>query len=381
MSTLQTGRLDRTCLDISSKLAEPFCRAYEYLRYRLVAPLGPKFDNYANRVQEIAFRIFIVLVALAIILACIAFPLPMIGGALALGIVSRVFRAIGFYVQKDGYTYVQGDASEKILDPKNPKVSIATWNICGIRAGMSKDHGGVVDILKYRINEIVAKIEAEDPDVLILDEVYDTAVAEAFISRLPRYRHVFAHMGPSVFGSVSGVMVFSKCAVHDFSFTSFKNNSWTINRGFASLELKTSSSASSPCLRVVCTHLTCDAKEKMEQVAQIVDTVAHKKLMPTVLAGDLNIERDEEEGTLLSKHLLHGYKGSEPTCTNRLIAEWYGNKAKPDETIDYLSLFKIGGEGVRFRNCHLIRAFDSKYDTLASSSDHHGIFGEVEVIA
>jgi endonuclease/exonuclease/phosphatase family metal-dependent hydrolase len=185
-------------------------------------------------------------------------------------------------------------------------------------------------------------------------------------------------------------MVISKCAVHNFSHTSFENNKWTLNRGFASLELKATPQDALPCARLIGTHLIHgdeaeDKKNRMEQIAQIVNHMARQTLaMPTVLAGDLNIERDQEEGGILSSRLHHGYQGHNPTCTNRLVAQW-DSKAKSvwGETIDYISLLKnaqpdgiripVVDENVILENCHLVEAFDESYNTKTALSDHHGL--------
>ena len=381
-SSFKGSGWDRTFLDLSSRMSEPFCAAWHLLCFRLVAPLDPqKFENCTLVTNEVATRTLIGLGAsLGAILTCLA-PIPLISSVLVLGVGSKIFRSIGFALQKEGYTHIRGIVPEKPLDPQDLQVKVMSWNICGIGGGMSLDHGGVTH-WRSRLGPIVEKIKAEDPDVLILQEVYDAALAEALVDRLKSdYAHFFTHLGPNVWGSVGGCMVISKCAVHRFSHTSFANNQWTLNRGVASLELKATSEEALPCARVLGTHLIhgdkpLDQKHRMEQVAQIVNHVARQALaVPTVLAGDLNMERDLEEGKILSAHLHHGYLGAEPTCTNRLVAQW-DREAKSvwGETIDYVSLFKDRlVEGVTLENGHLVKAFNDSYDTKTALSDHHGV--------
>ena len=318
---------DRTFLDLSSMMAEPLCAAWNLLRFRLAAPLDPqKFENCNTLTKEIAARTFIVLGTVFLV---VSMPVQVLCGVAFLGGGSKLLRAIGFALQTGGFTHIRGKGPEITLDPQNPKVKVMSWNVCGVGGGMSLDHGGVV-LWRARLDPIIEKIKSEDPDVLILQEIYDTTLGAALIERLQSdYAHFFTHLGPNVWGSVGGVMVVSKCAVHNFSHTSFTTNNWTLNRGFAELELKAAPQDSSPCLKVIGTHLIHgddlqDKNNRMAQVAQIVRSVAHRTLpiVPTILAGDLNIERDQEEGTQLSSRLVHGYKGSEPTCTNRLVAQW-----------------------------------------------------------
>lgn len=382
---------DRTFLDLSSKMSEPFCTAWNLCRFRLVAPLDPqKFENCSTQAKEIAARAFIGLgLGLGGFLLCAA-PVPMLSSVAVLGVGSKVLRAIGFALQKGGYTHVRGLGPEKALNPKNPQVKVVSWNLCGVGGGMSLDHGGVVH-WRSRLDAILEKIKTEDPDVLVLQEIYDTALAEALIERLQSdYAHFFTHLGPNVWGSVGGCMVISKCAVHDFSHTSFSNNHWTVNRGFATLELKANPQDVLPCARIIGTHfIDGEGSEgqanRTVQVAQIVNHVAHKTLaIPTLLAGDLNMERDQEEGTFLSSYLHHGYQGAEPTRTNRLVDQWDCKEATgSEETIDYLSLFKSAlpdgtriptiDENIVLENCHLLQAYDSSYNTKTALSDHQGL--------
>ncbi len=371
--------LDRTFLDLSSKMAEPFCLAWHLYCYRLVAPLGPqKFENCTTRTQEVATRVLIGLSLGVFGAALYTAPISLVGGALALGIGSKVVRAIGFALQKEGYTHILGKCLEKTLDPQNPQIKVMTWNICGVGGGMSLDHGGVIH-WRSRLDALVSKIKTEDPDVLILQEVYDTALAEALTKKLQSdYAHFYLHLGPNVWGSVGGCMVFSKCAVHDFSHTSFTNNQWTLNRGFADLEIKASALDTAPCARIIGTHLIHgdtpeDQNNRMHQVAQIVNSVAHKTI-PTILTGDLNIERDAPEGGILSSHLHHAYQGLGATCTNRLEAQWDDKPGSvQEETIDYISLFKSTGESSLLEECHLVEAFDGSFNTKTALSDHHGL--------
>jgi endonuclease/exonuclease/phosphatase family metal-dependent hydrolase len=372
---------DRTFLDLSSKMAEPFCSAWHLYCFRLVAPLDPqKFENCSTRVKEVATR---VLIGLSLGVAGAAFyaaPIPLIGGALALGLGSKVVRAAGFGLQKEGYTHVLGTCPEKTLDPHNPQIKVMTWNICGVGGGMSLDHGGVAH-WRSRLDAIAIKIKTEDPDVLVLQEIYDTALAEALIQKLQsEYAHFYLHLGPNVWGSVGGCMVLSKCAVHDFSHTSFTNNEWTLNRGFADLEIKAHPNDTLPCARIIGTHLTHgdalkDQNNRMLQVAQIVNHVTLKTLaIPTILTGDLNIERDTPEGVTLSSYLHHAYQSPEPTCTNQLAAQW-GAKTSTiaEETIDYISLFKNTADSATLQECHLVEAFDESFNTKTALSDHHGL--------
>lgn len=370
---------DRFFLRASSLLAEPACKAFELLRFRLVMPLDPKkFDNYPSVMQEIAFRAFII--AAAVFAGCSIWlhPFPILFTAVALTSTIKILRAIGYALQKNDFTYIQGSALEK---PVGSNLKVMTWNVCGISGGMHYDHGGVIS-WRARLDKIVEMIRKEDPDVLILQEIYDTELCEALQEKLgPHYAHFFTHLGPNVLGSEGGLLMATKNKVANFSHTSFENNDWTLNRGFASLELQ--DSRGQGCIRIIGTHLIhgSDDEKRKPQVGQIANFVQQLPKLPTVIAGDLNIERDEAGRTILNAHLIHGYQGTEPTCTNRLAQQWENNpKASPDEMIDYISFFKntVADNSVRFEECKALASYDPiTFDTQTALSDHKALVATI----
>ena len=383
---------DRKILSLSSHLTEPFCQSYRLLYYRLLSPLQ-KFESLPSKVQEIAFRGIIATGALAGSLAAFSFPIPVLGGAACLGIASKLLRYIGFSLQQDGYTHVKGEIEEKTL--LDGRFKLMTWNICGLAGGFSIDHGGVVD-WRLRLRDILKTIREEDPDVLVLHEVVDTALAEALIKNLStNYAHFYIHLGSSLWGVGSGCMVLTKTAVDHFSFASFATNSWKVNKGFVCFGVKESPESVTPSVRVLGSHFHHgyekeDEDIRMKGVAQMIQKIATRALkLPTILCGDLNIQRDLPSGKPLEQYLSHGYLGDEYTCTNRLTAQWDPEEGKRiEETVDYVSLVKenlnengsplpVSTEGVRLDRVHLSHAFDNTYDTTTATSDHHAVVAEV----
>ena len=374
--------LDRVCLNVSSILAEPFCFAYG-LSYRLAAPLAPgKFDQCSTKTKEIGYRLFLASGVCSAALLCASNAILVLGSVSLLGFSSRMFRAIGFALQKDGYTHVRGAAPEKHL---TKGAVVLDWNLCGIGAGLHFDHGGVID-WRSRLDKIVQKILQEEADVVVLQEVYDTALAEALIQKLnAHYVHFYMHLGPNALGNGGGGMILTKSAVHRFSHISFQNNHWTLNRGFGLLEIKAKPSDRNPFARIIGTHLIHGKKPQLrrEQFIQILDKLSEEKaILPTVISGDLNLERDDKEGTWLKNFLDHGYQGSEPTCTSRLSKQWDPAFQGEEETIDYISLFRRikhkgkwlpVNDGYKLGNCRLIRGFDNSYNTKTALSDHHAL--------
>lgn len=397
---LTTG-WDDPFLTLSSKLTEPFCWVWENYRFRLLGPLDPqKFNNCDTKTKEIAVRALLVLGAVFGTILTLGAPIPILGGILALGIASKIFRKVGYTFQKGGFSYNRGLAPEKeILDGK---VKAKNWNVCGPGGGLSIDHGGVVswnseqqDKLR-RVDALVEKIKKEDPDVVELEEIYDDALGKAFYEKLKdRYAHFMHRRGPNTMGSVSGGMTITKCAIHRYTQTPFVTNDWSLNRGFSTLEIKASPKDSLPFARFIGTHLIHgekleDQEKRKVQVEQIVQSLANEKLeLPTVLMGDLNMERDGEEGAYLSKYLHHGYQGKEPTCTNRLVAQWdLERKSVWGETIDYISLFKhilpdgrklaCVDKNITIDDCHLVKAYDETFNTKTALSDHCGVVATIK---
>jgi hypothetical protein len=120
-------------------------------------------------------------------------------------------------------------------------------------------------------------------------------------------------------------------------------------------------------------------------VEQIMGYLATKALhpRPTVLAGDLNIERGSvEDHTLFDGVLEHSYLLSKPTATNVLRDKgWYQLKdenVEPDEIIDYVSLFNDSVPGcayARLESADLIESFGKGHNTTATALSDHGSVG------
>jgi endonuclease/exonuclease/phosphatase family metal-dependent hydrolase len=338
-------------LTISSYMAEPLCVAYGFFRYELLLD---------DKISKVALR---ALAAAASVAALVLYPIPIILTVTALGLGSKIFRAIGFALQENGYSHIHGSYPEKSLDGK---AKIMTWNLCGIGGGMHYDHGGVLH-WRDRLDGIVQEILREDPDVLILQEIYDTSFANALVERLgPRFAHFFTHLGANVWGSVGGGFVATKCAYDQFSNTSFHTNDWTLNRTFTVLDILDEPRGDCAA-RIIGTHLTHNDREKRAlELQQISNTLS--VLPPTLLVGDLNIERDTEEGRQLDDYMIHGYMGQEPTCTNKLVERWTG-ESKPEEIIDYISICKQKSWG-ELTETHLVGTFET---TETALSDHKAV--------
>ncbi len=374
--------LDRKCFNISSWLTSIFAETYGALGYRLVAPLDPnKFDNATSTVKEIGIRTLIIFgAALSFCLAGTYIFLT----AVVLSTGSKLFRSVGFYFQKEGFTHIKGDGPEIFLDRGAAKVM--TWNIRGHGGGLHYPKGGVIH-WKSRLDQIVDSIQKEDPEIIVLHEVYDTALIEALIQKLScSYAHFYTHLGANTWGNESGCMVIAKCAVDSFTHTDFDHTEAKVRRGFETLEIKMHPDDPLPCARIIATQLSQGKgaqQIRMAQVAQVVDQVAQQKFaMPTLFVGTL-CDRDSEEGAYLSQYLYHSYLDREPTHSDELVSQWAPIYDGQEKTQDYISFFKrnpfdgrvfpVLEKGVRLLDSHLVRGFEENYNTKTARSDSHAV--------
>lgn len=363
---------DRLFFDFSSILAEPFCWAYGMVRYRSISPLEPnKFDNSNSKIREVATRIFIFVSAAA---AFLFTGTPLLILATVIGTCAKIFEAVGFTLQRNHFTHVRGTAPEKILD--KGQISVMTWNVCGEFGGLHY-RGGVVH-WRSRIDQMIEKIKKEDADVIVLQEVYDTALSEALIDRLhDQYAHFFTHLGGNIFRMGSGCMVITKCNVQQFSYSDEDH--------VEKFVIKANPQDALPCVRFYGTQLERgeEAKQKrMDQISKIVDSLAKEKLvLPTFMIMN-NADRDDKiEGAHISKYLHHSYRGDVPTHTDQFVKQW-DPKLQDQESFHFISLFKrnlaktalpVVEKDIRMIDCHLIEAYDETYNTKTAISNSHGL--------
>jgi hypothetical protein len=376
MSTIDESSfdgLDRAFFDLSSKFEEPLYWAYGLLRHRLVSVLEPnRFDNASSKTREIAYRVWI---ATCAAIAFAGAGLHLLAGAVALKATSKMLHVVGRALQKEGYTHGRGNAPEKRLE--NGQINVMTWNIRGQRTGLHYVNGGVVH-WRSRIDAIVEKIRQEDPDVLVLQEVHDSALAKALTEKLAdQFAHFYTHF-------TGGGMVLTKCSVDGFQFTPFSNGC----RGFETLEIKASSDSPSPCIRIIGTHLPSGIEENKKCMVEIVDALEKRETtLPTLFVGNVTVDEDlTDEATFLSEYVHHGYRRIEPTHTGHLAAQWRGTDGK-NAVDDFISLFKrnlsegralpVIEKGIRLDDCHLIKGFDETYNTKEALSDHHAVVAKI----
>jgi endonuclease/exonuclease/phosphatase family metal-dependent hydrolase len=183
-------------------------------------------------------------------------------------------------------------------------------------------------------------------------------------------------------------MVLTKYAVEDVAGITFTTSRWYSSmRGFFALNLKGKPQDAAGCVRVIGTHLTHNSKEvRKSQVSEIVAYLATQTSnpLPTVLAGDLNVVRGSaEDQDLFGAILDHSYLGNDPTSTDVMTEKWYHKnpkEIKPDEIIDYVSLFKTTVPGCAsgiLESSPMIHSFSKDYNTHTALSDHNSVAGRL----
>jgi hypothetical protein len=362
--------LDRKFLNASAWTANVFSGTWGALLNRVVAPLTVgQFDNASSKMEEVAIRTLIVLGAVF----CFTYPAVIIA-TVTLGAASKIFREAGFYFQKEGFTHIRGKGEEIAL---KGQASVMTWNIRGDGGGLIYRNGVVH--WRSRVDRIVDDIKKENPDVIVLQDVHDISLVETLVGKLEEgYAHFYTHLGKD-----SGLMVITRCAVHSFSHTPFEVG----KRGFETLQIKASKEATTPCARIIGTELTpekTNTADRMEQFTQIVNHLSQQTLaLPTLFVGSLHLDRDSEEGAVLSKYLYHSYLRNEPTHSEALMSQWASIYDVRESPTDFISFFKrnIGSgkilpvteKDIRLLDTHLVRGFEEDKSTKTARSDHHGI--------
>jgi len=368
--------LDRKFFNLSSTME---C-VFPWLT-RLVAPLEPnQFDNATTVANEVGIRALIVLGAVASFLCAGTY---IFGAVALLGVGSKICKEAGYYFQKEGFTYVRGSAPEITLKTDaNGKsdARLMIWNIRGY-GGKLHYYFGVVH-WKSRIDRIVDDILKANPDILELQDVYDTALVEALIGRLgDHYAHFYTHLGES------GRMVIAKCAIDSFSYQEYSDQDAILNRGFSILQAKASPESSLPCIRIIGTELSPgkDQEEtRMGQVAQIINTLAEQAFaMPTMFIGS-GVDRDGKEGKLLSKYLYHSYQDKEPTHSDLLGNQWAPIYEGLERVTHFISFFKrnltdgrvlpVIEKNIRYKDSGLVMGFDPDYNTKRARSDCNAVY-------
>jgi endonuclease/exonuclease/phosphatase family metal-dependent hydrolase len=382
--TISDSTFARNCYRWHGIISQPTYRVIEYFT-RYGNPVDPAvFDNCSTKAREYAYRAFgpAALIGVAAFLAKKA-TLPQVGlivaGLLAFEVGRLVLHLLAYATQKKNYIHVRGNAAE--AQPIRPK--IMSWNVFGFPAGMNYTCGGCIPF-RHRFAKIAEQIRNQKADIVILQECWmDASVSEAFVDEFKdEYAHFFIHNDPNKLGLESGVLVMTKCAITNYTFTPFNNNPWTLSRGFATLSIP--ARKNQPAFAVIGTHLhdgpsPVDAQKKTDQLKQIHD---HAKSLSDVnaviLAGDLNMNAATPEvQKILGEVLVNFHSTGLETCTTEMNKIRYpDDPSPPKEWIDQVSIIKRNEHTTfSFGAFKIIEVYrvDGKIDSKTALSDHNAV--------
>jgi endonuclease/exonuclease/phosphatase family metal-dependent hydrolase len=276
-------------------------------------------------------------------------------------------------ITKIPYTHLPGTAMEKQSDGND---KFMTLNACMLWGGLPIPLGGMRPP-RARMEKLAEKIRAEDPDVVVMQELAFDPAHQLYGKIKDRYAHFFTRIGPNPPLMESGLFVASKYPVLGAGFIPFPGQ-FGIKRGAFWIE--------TPKCFVFTTHLefghgrdgAAKRKEQTDLIWEKIKTFREKK--PCFLLGDLNMDESHYQELGLGEKFQNPYLDKHPTidektatCTNVINAHICGDPppAKPFELDDYALLAK--GPHDRFGlETTLLEMYDNNLPDEALS-DHRGL--------
>ena len=291
---MQRDRIAATLYHISSYFSRPFWWDTTQA-IRIATTLNPKSAMQCNnKIQEVATRCFFG----GLILATL--PIALTGKLIEIGVYG-----LGKTIAYSPFTYLKGAASEKIYT-KSDEVSILHMNCCLPDGGFCMPFGGVASG-EERVENIANLIKEKQPDVICLQEVNSLKDAYILFNSLKgKYAHFFIDIGSCYCTQNSGLFVASKkYPTQNLSFTSFntgKGLQKMVNKGFFKFSIFSSNTL---LAHIVTTHLSPSKNDfypterekqiRKEEMQMILDKIKKDQQIPTIIAGDMNINAHSPE--------------------------------------------------------------------------------------
>ncbi len=348
---------------LASALTEPVCKAHELgRRIQLVPHLHPG----AWKVEILARQLFL---GLGLVLCAVFSPLALVGMGLRYAIT---------LLQNKPYLYFRGNAASITKE----EIVMLMWNIACNSAGHSISDAGVLP-WAFRIDSIIAKIREKDPDLLVLQEVYDPPAAFYLYQQLQNeYAHFYFNIGPRAVGVSSGFFVASKLAIKNPNFVPFSKDildgrTKNAEKGVFSFDVNgmrlftTHLQHSEECAYPTQAELQC-RKLEIEMLVAEVNNVAG----PVIITGDLNAEGNE---------LTELFKYCRESKTEKTWGgdRWYATFADPRKKIsDPLTLdHTMASKGVELYTELVPTGYDATRFDPKALSDHTGLLSRIRVRA
>lgn len=373
-----TNQIVQVVFQVASYLTDPVCRAHEYYRrLAVVNSLNPNAYAVSNLIRKVVLCVGIMgWASLAV-----ATSLPGIG-----------LRALGSYLQKEPFIYVQGADEPKNL-PSDRSFSLLSWNICCVGAGYPISDGGVLP-WSFRIDEIIEKIVEKDADVNCLYETFDSKSVFYICEQLKQrgYNHFYFNIGPKAVGVSSGILIASKYKIHNPEFSPYPQDSLvgrTKNaaKGVFSFDLI---SRGEHFARIYSTHLQhseepgfptaeeVEARRKQMQI--VVDKVNTVKDRCVVVTGDLNLDDKEYGQSSWQAYFKKGDRFGDELKTwggDEFCARLVGKRVSGPLNLDHTMVLQ--GTARAVETSLIETGYDPAVFKEGVLSDHGGLFSKIFV--
>lgn len=365
--------LKKNTFRLASLLTEPICKAHElFRRLYVVDVLNPTASKTNNWARKFFLGIGIIISALL-----------SVGTALP----GAVLRGITSHLEKEPFIYYQGKLSDQTL---KEDFSLLSWNICCVGGGYSISDGGVMP-WHFRIDKIIVRILEEDPDVLSLYEVMDTAAGFYLYEKLQeKYAHFYFNIGPRAIGPSSGIFVASKAEIKNPEFIPFPKQMLVgrtkiSEKGVFSFDLHIKGKQ----VKVYATHLQHSEQPQHPTQEEIEARRAEMELIikkidrdssNVIVMGDLNLSNTEYAHSSWKEafqDVIFDENGSKTWGGDKFCAKMVGKKGSGPLNLDYTLITKESE--IKAKTLLVETGYDDTTFTIRALSDHRGLLSRFEV--
>jgi endonuclease/exonuclease/phosphatase family metal-dependent hydrolase len=280
----------------------------------------------------------------------IAFPITALGFLLG-----GVIQMAGDLISDQPFIYIKGNAPESWNENKH---TLFTLNVCMYWGLLPMLFGGVSPA-RNRLDPLERLIRAQNPDIVVLQEMSSSSGKRLAARLNDKYAHFFTHIGGSGTWINSGTIgaelfVASKAPIVSVKFVPYEDANAARKIGFFCIE--------TPSSWVITAHFPDQTDETWQthrnlltQIANTIDELKMTTGKPCVLLGDLNIRRtgqpnDEYAQSGISSYFYDPrteqypeFSADNATCTNVLVPRMFGQPdpvENPYETDDYVLIDK-----------------------------------------
>ncbi len=220
---------------------------------------------------------------------------------------------------------------------------------------------------KKRVSLLLDFINKKQPDIITLQEVWDTKHITFLKKHLKNY--FFSYVAKKKL-NISGVVTISKCSPTNIEFFPFKKNKEMdfVEKRVMKGVIKTEYKIKDKKFFFYNTHLYNPTSERKKQITKNQIHFIKSRIKPNgtvFLCGDLNLDKNEFEKVNNGFFSFAEKTRNTFSSDNKYLKKWWDRKVKGNKKIDYI----------------LIKT-DAKYSFKSQTinkdlSDHFGIYTEV----